>query len=158
MNKKMNKKMNNEEKTKQVLNILDILNESLDKETEQLEKEVRADIEEEMNSKDYCYICIAIAKNREKRVIGFTKKYEGIKEIREMYKRACIADNVEAGMVYTAMRWSRNQVIAFFENLKKTGEKKAFMFIGFVPEPFYVETPADIDDLLTLKDLYEDNN
>jgi len=115
--------------------------------------------QELMNRTDYCYICIAHAMSGAEQLIGFTKKYEGIKELRETYIQACKEDgNIKEGMTFTAQRWSRNQVIIFFETLKELDKEGVFMFIDFLPELMFVETPKDIDDFLTFKDLYEEEN
>jgi len=111
-----------------------------------------------INANDYCYACVAVSSTGQEHICGFSRTFEGLKDVREAYIGACEEENIEGMTFTTPLRWSRKEVVQFFRGLKERNVHWAYLLHGFVigEEKMYVRTPDDIDSFLTLKDLYAD--
>ena len=111
---------------------------------------------DEMKQNDYCYACVAVSSTGQEHICGFSKTFEGLKDVREAYIEACKAESIEGMTFDTPERWSRDDIIDFFKGLKKKNVQWTYLLHGFITgeDKIFLNTPDDIDSFLLLKDLY----
>ena len=111
-----------------------------------------------MKQNDYCYACVAVNSTGQEHVCGFSRTFAGLKDVREAYIEACQNENIEGMTFTTPERWSRNDIIDFFTDLKEEKVEWSYLLHGLIAgeDKMFLKTPDHIESFLSF--LQENSN